>query len=52
MKTTVLRQIFPKGLAKILLRVPMDPVLNCVERKDRRKLSENIYFYSLLVYSF
>ena len=42
-KTTLSQQIFPKGLAKVLLAIPMDPILNFLERADR-ELSENIYF--------
>ena len=44
-KTTLSQQIFPKGLNKILLGIP---ILNLLERADR----ENIYFYSPLVCSF
>ena len=51
MKTTLLRQIFPKMLAKILLGVPMDPTLNVLERADG-ELSENVYFNPPLMYGF
>ena len=34
-KTTLSREIFPKGLAKILLGIPMDPILNFSEGADR-----------------
>ena len=35
MQTTLSRQIFPEGLTKILLGVPMDPILIFLERADR-----------------
>ena len=44
MKTTPLQQIFPKGIAKILLGKPMVLIFNFLERTDR-ELSDNIYFY-------
>ena len=51
MKTTPSRQIFPEGLAKILLGITMDPNLHFLKRADR-ELSENVYFYPPLVHSF
>ena len=45
-KTTPLRQIFLKGLAKTLLGLPVNLILNFLERADR-ELSENVYFYPL-----
>ena len=44
MKTTPSQQIFPEGLVKISLGIPMDPILNFLERADR-ELLENVYFY-------
>ena len=44
--TTPSQKISPK----LSLVVPMDPILNFLERTDR-DLSENIYFYLPLVYS-
>ena len=46
MKTTPSQQIFPKVLSKILLGIPVDPILNFLERADR-ELSKNVYFYPL-----
>ena len=43
MKTAPSRQIFPKELAKILLGIPMDPILSFLERGDR-ELLVNVYF--------
>ena len=40
---SVVIDFFPSGLAKILLGVPMDPILNFLERADK-ELSENVYF--------
>ena len=37
-KFTPSQQIFPKGLAKILLDIPMDPILNILESADRELL--------------
>ena len=34
-KTTPSRQIFPKELSKILLGIPMNPILKFLERADR-----------------
>ena len=45
-KTTPEQQIFPEGLTKILLGVPMNPIFNFFERADI-ELSESIYFYPL-----
>ena len=42
-KTTPSRQIFPEGINKIWLGIPMDPILNVMDRADR-ELSENIHF--------
>ena len=36
MKTILSRQIFPKGLAKILLIIPMDPILNFFGKSRQR----------------
>ena len=44
-KTTLSRLIFPQGLAKILLGIPMDLVLNFLQRADR-ELSE-MYTFTL-----
>ena len=46
MKTTLSPQIFPKGLAKILLGIPMDPILKFLQRADRQ-LSEKVHFCPL-----
>ena len=35
MKSAPSRQILPEGLAKVLLGIPMDPILNFLERADR-----------------
>ena len=51
MKNTQLRQISPKGFAKTLLGIPMSLISYVLEREER-ELSENIYFYSPLEYSF
>ena len=51
MKTTPSQQIFPKGLAKILLGISMDLIVNFLERKDR-ELLEIVYFYPPLADSF
>ena len=40
-KTAPWQQVFPEGLAKILLGIPVDPVLNFLERADREP-SENV----------
>ena len=37
MKTTPARQMFPKGLAKILLGIDMDTILNFLKRADRQR---------------
>ena len=34
MKATPSRQSFPEELAKILLGIPLDPILNFLERAD------------------
>ena len=44
MKTTPTSEIFPNGLSKILLDIPME--------KADRELLENVYFYPPLAYSF
>ena len=46
-KTAPLRQISPKALSKIVLVIPMDPILNFLERADR-ELSENILLPKLV----
>ena len=51
MKTTLLRQIFPERLAKILLGTAMNSILSYSKRADR-EVSENIDFYLSLVYRF
>ena len=45
-KTTPSQQIFPEGIARSLLVIFMDPILNFLERAGR-ELSENVYFYPL-----
>ena len=50
-KTTPLQQIFSKGLTKILLGRPIDPILNFLQRANR-ELSQNIYFLPPLACSF
>ena len=42
---------FFKRLTKVLLGIPMDPILSFLGRAGR-ELSENTYFYPALLYSF
>ena len=41
-KSTPSQKIFPNLLAKILMGIAMDPILNFLERAER-ELSENVY---------
>ena len=47
MKTTPLEQIFPERLAKIVLGIPVDPILNFL--KEQAQSFHKMY---TLVYSF